>query len=601
MSGSGLEHEGISPQRLAAPQIRRRLAAIAFADVVGFSRLVESDDVGTMLNWKALRDDLLSPKTAEHRGRRLRLNGDGIFVEFQSVVDAVTWAQDVKRGLAYATHPSSGERLQLRFGINVEDVIVDDVDMDLHGDGVNIAARIHDLAEPGDILITAAVREFVWNKLALTLEDLGEHKLKNISRPIRVYRLQDIATSRPGPHVNWSNRRSIAVLPLRNLSGDPQEEYFAEGIVEDIVAGLARSRSLYVIARQSTLHFRDRQDDVRRIGSELGVRYIVGGSVRRQGTRLRIACELTDVEQNRTIWAHRFDGKTEEIFEFQDQIASAVAGAIEPQVLGAESVRARVKPTESLDAYDSVLRALSMLSTLEGEELDGAGTFLNRAIELDPAYAQAHAYKAWWLVLMIGEGRSVDRTRDGADAEIAAQRAMQLDPADAFVLAVAGHVEAFVSRRPENAMDLLERSLHLNDNSAFAWGMSAVTCCYLGRPDEALDRLRNAWRLNPLDPLSYFFWNIAGLAEIVAQRYAEAVGWQLKSERANPRFVPCLRQLAAALALSGKTEEARNVAVRLLAREPQFTVSKFVAWYPLRDAGALQRYAEGLRAAGLPD
>jgi TolB-like protein len=588
-----------------APKIERRLAAIVFADVAGFSRLMEQDEVNTMLRWRDFRNDVLGPKVAEHRGRLIRIVGDALFLEFQSAVDAVTWSQDVQRFIGELSPTAGEETLKLRIGINVDDVIVDEDD--LHGDGVNIAARIQQLANPGEIVVTESVRDYIRNKLSVEFHDLGEHALKNIRRPVRIYRLG--AATGPGtggsvqitPYRAWANRPAIAVLPFRNLSGNPQEEYFGEGIVEDIISSLSRSRSVFVIARNSTLSYRDRRVDERQIGSELGVRFILDGSVRRHQTTLRIDCKLIEASQKRVIWAERFDGSIEELFEFQDGIARTTVATIEGRVYQAEAERVLHKPTESLDAYDLVLRSLPYFYTFSDADLAQARGLLDRAIAIDPRYAQAHAYKAWLYVLMIGEEFLRSGVGDVHVAEQAAHQGLALDPEDAFVLAVAAHVESFLCKRPEAGLELFERALLVNESSAFAWGMSAATYAYLGSPDQALERLRNAWRLSPFDPLNFVFCTVAGIADFIAGRLDQAVTWLRKARRENPRFRATHRTLASALAHLGRTDEAHTVAAELLRLEPDFRVSSFVSWYPLRRPADLERLAEGLRLAGLPD
>jgi adenylate cyclase len=583
--------------------IERRLAAVAFADVAGFSRLIEQDDVETTRKWRNLRENLIAPKIAEHFGRLVRTVGDGLLIEFRSVVDAVVWASDVQRAISDAREEILDEALLMRIGINVEDVLVDGDD--LHGDGVNIAARIHQLADPGEVVVTAAVSEYVRNKLGVTFTDLGARELKNIGRPVRIYRLEMFkkdgsSRDRGQPFLAWTNRPSIAMLPFRNLSGNPEEGYFGEGITEEIVAALARNRSLLVIARHSTLRYADRHTDLRQISSELGARYILDGSVQRQATKLRISAELIDVSQNRTIWADRFDGTNEDLFKFQDHIASSIVTTIEPRLVEAEANRARSKPTDSLDAYDCVLRALALLYSFNKSEFEDAGRFLDRAIELDPGYAQAHAYKAWWHNLAAGEGLSSDFSHDAKAAEMSAQLAVSLDSTDSLAHAVGGHVQAFLLKQPETAVGMFERALHLNPNSAFAWGVSAPTYCFLGRPEDALERLRNAARLSPFDPMNFFFWTVAGIAEFVAGRHEQAVSWLQKARRENPRFLAAHRMLAASLGLLGRDDEAKVAARELLAVDPAFRVSVFASWYPLRRSDDLERLVAGLQVAGLP-
>ena len=560
--------------------------------------------MSTITRWKALRRDLLEPKLAEHHGHLIEVMGDGLFIEFGSAVDAVRWAHDVQRAIVQSPDEQNGGDLRLRIGINVEDVIVDEERR--HGDGVNIAARIQQLASPGEVVMTAAVRDYVWNKLGVELTDLGERALKNLSRPVRVFRLEQ-ALAVGGlrrfvqPHLTWNNRPSIAVMPFKNLGGDPKEEYFGDGITEDIIGAIAQNRSLLVIARHSTLPYRDRRVDVQQIASELGVRYVLDGSVRRQATKLRIAVDLIDVGRNSTIWAEKYDGVIDELFEFQDRIAASIVATIEPRVYEAEAARVRTKPTESLDAYDCVLRAFPLLYTPEEQEFMKAGEFLGRSIALDPNYAQAWAHKAWWYVLLIGEWRSKASAGDRSAAVAAAHRALELDATDAFVLAVAAHVESFLSNGPESAAEMFERSLLLNKNSAFAGGLSAITCCYLGQPEEALERLRNAWRLSPFDPLKFFFWGVAGFAELVAGRYDQALVWLHKALRDHPHHFAAHRNLVACYGQLGRLDEARAAAGELLAREPGFRVSAFASQYPLRRGDDLRRLAAGLRAAGLPE
>jgi adenylate cyclase len=583
--------------------IERRLAAVAFADVAGYSRLIEQDDVETTRKWRTMRENLIAPKIAEHRGRLVQTVGDGLLIEFRSVVDAVVWASDVQRAISDAPDEIHGEALLMRIGINVEDVLVDGDEF--HGDGVNIAARIQQLANPGEVVVTAAVTEYVRNKVGVTFADLGDRELKNISRPIRIYRLE-MSTSDGGrgdrvqPFLAWANKPSIAVLPFGNLSGNPDEGYFGEGITEEIIAKLARNRSLLVIARHSTIRYADRLADIRQISAELAVRYVLNGSVRRQATTLRISAQLIDATQNGTIWADRFDGTNEDLFKFQDHIASSIVSTIEPRLAVAEANRARSKPTASLDAYDCVLRALALLYSFNKLEFQDAGRYLDRAIELDPGYAQAHAYKAWWCNLSAGEGLSTDFAGDARSAEISAQRAVSLDPTDSLVHAVGGHIRAFLLKQPETAVEMFERALQLNPNSAFAWGVSAPTYCFLGRPEDALERLRNASRLSPFDAMNFFFWTVTGIAEFVAGRYDQAVSWLQKARRENPRFVAAHRMLAASLGLVGRNEEANAAGRELLAVDPTFRVSVFASWYPLRRPDDLERLVCGLRLAGLP-
>jgi adenylate cyclase len=586
-----------------ASQIDRRLAAIVFADVANFSRHLSQHELETLRRWKAIRLEILEPYAMQHRGRVVEMAGDALLLEFPSAVNALRWAIDVQRAVVARCDVSDPPALSLRIGINVEDVIVDGGV--LQGDGVNIAARIHQAAEPGQIVVTSTVREYVNTRLAVTFHDLGTPRLKNIARQVHVFAVEWVETgardAADQPYLQWSTRPTLAVLPFRNIGEREDDSYFGEGITEDIITGLSRSRSFYVIARTSTLRYRDRSKDLRQIAGELDVRYILDGSVRRRESVLRINSELIDVTTNRPIWARRFEGANDNVFEFQDRIVAEIVGSLEPRVHAVEAARVRGRPTESLDAYDCVLKALSQLYLFTDASYRETEVLLQRAIALDPAYAQAHAYFAWRLNFWVGEGRSLDPGADKERAISASQRAVELDAEDAFALTVAGHILSFFGQRPHEGLELLENALQLNENSAFAWALSALTLSYQARPDEALERLRNAARLSPFDPLNFYFWIVAGIAEFVAGRYGEAIAWLRKSHRANPRFIACLRMLAASLALSGDEASARSLAHELLAIEPSFRISKFLAWYPLVRADDLTRLGIGLRAAGLPD
>lgn len=585
-----------------ASNIKRRLAAVAFADVAGFSRLMAIDEVETLRGWKSLRTEILEPYADRQGGRVVEMAGDALLFEFSSAVDAVRWAVDVQRAAKSRENAADAFALSLRIGVNVDDVIVDG--SALRADGVNIAARIHQAAEPGQVAVTAVVRDFVINRLPVAFRDLGTPPMKNIPHPVHLFAIQWSEDGKTDsvfqPYLQWSTRPTMAVLPFRNIGGTQDDSYFGEGITEDMITGLSRSRAFYVIARTSTLRYRDRSKDLRQIAGELDVRYVLDGSVRRRATGLRINAELIDVVANHSVWAERFDGANTDLFEFQDRIVARIVGSLEPRVRAVEVERAREHPTKNLDAYDCVLVALSHLYQFTEESFRIGGESLVRAIALDPHYAQAYAYSAWRLNFWVGEGRSQDSKKDKARALELSQRAIELDPEDAFALAVAGHLLTFFGGKADDALELFDNALTLDENSAFAWGLSALTYAYLGRADEALERLRNVSRLSPFDPLNFYFWIVAGIAEFVAGRYAEAVTWLRKSKRANPRFIACQRMLTAALAQSGDVEAARAMANELLEAEPSFRVSELVAWYPLSRAADLERFKAGLHAAGLP-
>lgn len=583
-------------------QLTRRLAAVAFADVAGFSLLVAANDADAQRRWKALSTEVLEPQVLQQQGRVVGTAGDALLVEFPSAVYAVQWAMDVQCATASLEGASGPGRLSLRIGVTVEDVIVDEGE--LTGDGVIVAARIHQAAKPGQVVVTARVRDLVAGRVAATFVDLGSPPLKNIVQPVRLFCVEPREIHQDGelpPYLAWSTRPTLAVLPFRNIGGTELDAYFGEGVTEDIITGLSQSRAFYVIARTSTLRYRDRDKDTRQIAGELHVQYILDGTVRRMGAFLRITAVLIDVAADRTIWGERYDGGIDDIFAFQDRIVASIANALEPRLQAAEAARVRGRPTDSLDAYDCVLRALSRLYDFTPESYRETGELLGRAVALDRNYAQAHAYMAWRLNFWVGDGLSQDPAADRACGLAAARRAIALDPEDAFALTVAGHLTSFFDRRPWEAMEMFDAALEVNENSAFAWALSALTLAYQGEADAAIRRMQNVWRLSPFDPLNFFFWIIAGISEFVAGRYQEAVAWLRKSHRANPRFIAGLRMLAASLVMSGDEAGAQAIAQELLALDPRFRVSAFVAWYPLQRTADLKRLAQALRAAGLPD
>jgi adenylate cyclase len=585
---------------LATERLERRLAAILAADVVGYSRLVGADEEGTLARLKVLRRELIEPKIIEHRGRIVKTTGDGILAEFASVVDALRCAAEVQRGIAERNAISSADgRIDFRVGIHQGDIVVEDGD--IFGDGVNVAARLEALAEPGGICVSARVQEDVAGRLDLFFEDLGDQALKNIARPVKAYRVvtaAGVALTRVGHSLALPDKPSIAVLPFANMSGDPEQEYFADGMVEEIITALSRIRWLFVIARNSSFTYKGQTIDVKRVGQELGVRYVLEGSVRKAGGRVRITAQLIDAQSGTHLWADRFDGSLEDVFDLQDKVAINVAGVIEPTLRQAEIERARRKRPDNLDAYDLYLRALAFAYTSMPEDADKALGFLEQAIKLEPDFAAAHAIIAW-----CNEQRYL-RGGLNEDAKAIALRharfAMAMGGNDCTVLAIAGLVIGFLDPRDyATALDAFDRSLALSPSSALALGFSAVTRAWRGESAIAIEQAELALRLSPFDPLSNIRHMAIAIAHFVAGHFEEAAAAANRAAQAHPRFSPPYWMRAAALASVGRIEEAEVVAQQLLKVQPQFTIGSITS-APFANPEILAALSDALRRVGLP-
>lgn len=580
-------------------RLERRVATIAHADVIGWGRLVARDPEHAVQAWKTARVELLERTVPQHGGHLIELTPERIQIEFASAVRGLEWALALQRQLAQRR--AGRVALRMRIALCVDDVIVDEGR--LIGDGVNVAAEIHQLAGHDDVLVTELVRELTQTRLPVRFEAVGERLIRQLLRPIPLYRAwpddgDDNPADPPQRPVD-ARSASVAVLPFSTEGGDT-DAYFGIGVTEEIITSLSMSRSLFVIAHSSTLRYRDGHAKPQTIASELGVDYLVTGSVRRAGHRLRIRVALEHADDARTIWTDIFDGTDDDVFAFQARIASSVAGAIDPHVREAEMARVRGRPTESFGAYDCLLRALAGMYRFDTPEFDAAGPMLQRALEQDRDFAQAHAQLAWWYGLRIGQGRSL--VGDGTEQQAIdhALKAAALDPRDATCLTVAGHMTAWLQRRLHPGLDLLDQALAINPNSAIAWARSGVTLAYLGRGDEGLARVRNALDLSPYDHEAFTFYAACGLACIVAGRPAEAVAWLGKALRLNPRYNASRRFLIAALVMVGQFDEARALAQELLAEVPHFNLRGFGEWYPLQ-APHREALLSALRRAGIPD
>jgi adenylate cyclase len=586
------------------------MAAILAADVSGYSRLMGADEEGTLARLKAHRRELVDSKIGEHHGRIVKTTGDGMLVEFASVVDAMRCAVDVQRGMVERNvEVPPDRRIEFRVGINLGDIIIDGDD--IYGDGVNVAARLESLAEPNGICVNRVVRDQVRDKLDLAFEDMGEQQVKNIARPVRVFRIAAPSigqpTASPKPALALPDKPSIAVLPFTNLSGDPEQDYFADGIVEDIITALSRIHWLFVIARNSSFTYKGKTVDVKQVGRELGVRYVLEGSVRKAGNRVRITGQLVDATTGAHVWADHFDGALDDIFDLQDRVTASVAGIIEPRLRHAEMERARRKPTESLDAYDLYLRALAHFDVSYEGNLE-ALRLLRRAIEIDPQYAAPYGLAARCYLYQKVSGSLSPSDRALADRALAegihlAKLAASLGKDDSETLWMAGRALAELSGDLEGGIALIDRALTLNPNSANAWRASGVDRAFLGDTELALAHLERSVRLSPLDTLAYLGSLGFAFAHFMAGRYEEALAWCDKTLHERPDFPPALRMKAATCGLLGRPEEGRAWVKRLLTVIPDTTVCSLRLYYgvAMKKPGCLEAYLDGLRKAGLPE
>jgi TolB-like protein/class 3 adenylate cyclase len=582
-------------------RVERRLAAILAADVAGYSRLMGEDEEGTLAALKAIRRELGDPKIKEHRGRIVKTTGDGLLVEFSSVVDAVRCAVEVQRDMAErnAAIPPA-RRIEFRMGINLGDIIKDG--RDIYGDGVNVAARLEALADPGGICVSRVVRDQVRDKLDFAFEDSGEQQVKNIARPVRVYRIpiaEQVATRAPLP---LPEKPSLAVLPFQNMSGDPEQEYFADGIVEEITTGISRLPWLFVIARNSSFTYKGKAVDVKQVARELGVRYVLEGSVRKAANRVRITAQLIDTTSGAHIWGDRFDGALNDIFELQDQVASGVVGAIEPKLRQSEIERASRKPTESVDAYDLYLRALVAFHQLTSEGVENAVRQVERALEIDPSYAPAAALAAWSRVVQVAQGWARPTPELAAVALQLARRAIDTGKDDPDALWMAGHAIANFSGDHKAAVAAIERALVLNPNAALAWTLRGWVHLYLDEVDPAMAAFERASRLSPLDPLGYVIKGGFARAHLTAGRYEEAMRWVDQTILEQPRFTTALWIKVVLCELMGRHNEAREALKPLLEAWPGFTIDAFATYAQPHYTPRLRAiYVEALRKAGLPE
>jgi adenylate cyclase len=588
---------------MSEERLERRLAAILAADVAGYSRLMGSDEEDTLARLKVHRRELIDPKIGEHRGRIVKTTGDGILIEFPSVVEAVSCAVAVQQAMAERNAGTPDERrIVFRIGVNLGDVIVEDGD--IHGDGVNIAARLEAIAEPGGICISEDAFRQVRGKVGAEFDDLGEQTLKNIARPLRVYRyraLSAAATELPAAALPLPDKPSLVVLPFQNMTGDAEQEYFVDGMVEEITTAISRLPWLFVIARNSSFVYKSRAVDVKQVARELGVRYVLEGSVRKAASRVRITGQLIDATTGNHIWADRFDGALDDIFELQDQVASSVASAIEPKLRQSEIERASRKPTANLTAYDLYLRALAQSYRYTQEGLTEAVVLARQALAIDPAYTPAAALVCLCRGLQRIQGWGALSTEDVAEACRLARQALEAERDDAETISLAAWTLVFLAGEAEMAAAALDRALALNPNAAHAWSARGIIHAVRNQPEAAIEALERARRLSPFDPYTFFYAVNTAAAHLVARRFEQAIEWADRALHDQPRIVTAMRVKVAANAHLGRLDAARAELSRLLAIDPKLTIAGFRAYAHFQAPEVLELFVTGLRLAGLPE
>ena len=593
---------------MSSERVERRLTAVLAADVAGYSRMMGRDEEATLAQLKSIRKALVDPAIDEHHGRIVKTTGDGMLVEFASAVDAARCAAEVQRGMAEQNADLPQDvRIEFRVGIHVGDIIVDE--NDIFGDAVNIAARLEGIAEPGGVCISDDAQRQIRGKVDIGFDDMGLQTLKNIAEPMRAWRMQTGAASASSLPKAFAtglsqplplpDKPSIAVLPFQNMSGDPEQEYFADGVVEDIITALARMPWLFVIARNSSFTYKGRAVDLKDVGRDLGVRYILEGSVRRAGKQVRVTGQLIDAVTGAHLWAERFDADLEDVFDLQDHITSSVVGALMPKLERAEIEHAKRKPAASLNAYDFYMRGLASFYRGSRRSLIDALQFFDRAIELDPDFALPYAMAAWCYVIRNNNGWLPDNEVERLT--LRARQAGRLGQDDPIALGVSGCFLAQVEGKLGAGAAVLDRALMLGPNLAAVWHISGWVRLYLGEAKMAIEHMERALRLNPLDPLHYAAQNGLAAAYFLAGQYDAAACSADRALQEQPNYSAALRMAAASYALAGQIPKAQSYMARMLRIDPGLRVSKLKGIVPFRGSVDAARYMDGLRQAGLAE
>jgi adenylate cyclase len=575
-------------------RVQRRLAAILAADVVGYSALMQRAEEATYAEFERLKRELIEPSLSRHEGRLIKTTGDGALVEFASPLAAVRCAVEIQDHLASGSSP-----FRLRIGLNLGDVIVGQ-DGELYGDGINIAVRLEGIADPGGILISEKVHSEIDGKLDIGFEDRGEQQLKNISKPVRAYAVRAGAHSALTDRLSAApplpiDKPSIAVLPFENMSGDPEQEYFADGMVEEIITALSRFKSLFVIARNSSFTFKGRAIDIKEVGRTLGVRYVLEGSVRKAAGRVRISGQLIDAVSGAHLWTDRFEGDLSDVFALQDEVTANVVSAIQPKLLQTE-IDLAARRSNDFSAYDLCLRAQHLQSWTR----DGSAESLrlaSRALEIDPRSSFAATLAAECHLRNVRLGWAADPKSEIAEGMRLLRLALSIDRNATLALSLLGNAIASFSDDYDTAREMVDRAVALNPNSSRIWELRGFAYLAAGEPEEAIRSFERRIRLTPFDPLLFSTLAAMSVAFICLRRFDEAISVAKKAVRQNPLYPFAYRCLASALAHLGHEAEARVAVASLLELEPDFRISERVTYGVSR----LQLYIDGLRKAGLPD